>query len=511
MAPDPDKALNAIRRLAANKVCPNCGHEERMGFKDVCMKYKIFICSDCKSAHQAYSHRCKVRRRPPSTSQPRHAPKPHLRSSQSVTMSNWTMAEVEVLKHENGGGNAINMAKMFARFPEGAKRPTKGCHPDDLKAFINEAYNDLRWYDENGQVKGEPTPPPAARTVTMQAPSVKPSPSNGAAPPPVTASKSAPVQDLFGDFDAAPAPASNGWTSFESSPAPAASWTSFSAAPAPAPAAGFGADFGAFTASPAPAPPASFGDFAAAPPAPTPPQAAAMGGALLTPSPTPAAATQPGANFFADMEKPTNGTNGSAAKNGIANGGSTPLSSGAGNGMMGMPAGAMMPPSMGMGGGMRPMGGGMPGGGMGGGMGMASPMGAGMAGGMMPAGAAMPPMAAMGGAPMRPMGGMGGMPPMGGGMQQMQMGMQNMSMRPMGGMGMPGGGMGGGMGMGMGGAMGMPGGGMGGGMGMGGGAMGMASPSTPAAKPAAPPGGAVLQPTMVNPSKSKGEIMNLFG
>ncbi len=65
--------------------------------------------------------------------------------------------------------------------------------------------------------------------------------------------------------------------------------------------------------------------------------------------------------------------------------------------------------------------------------------------------------------------------------------------------------------MGMGGAMGMPGGGMGGGMGMGGGAMGMASPSTPAAKPAAPPGGAVLQPTMVNPSKSKGEIMNLFG
>ena len=37
-----------------------------MGFKDVCMKFKIFLCSDCKSAHQAFSHRCKVRvrRRP---------------------------------------------------------------------------------------------------------------------------------------------------------------------------------------------------------------------------------------------------------------------------------------------------------------------------------------------------------------------------------------------------------------------------------------------------------------
>ena len=44
------------------------------------MKFKIFICSDCKSCHQAFSHRCK-----------------------SVTMSNWSMAEVDVLRHENGG------------------------------------------------------------------------------------------------------------------------------------------------------------------------------------------------------------------------------------------------------------------------------------------------------------------------------------------------------------------------------------------------------------------------
>ena len=55
------KYLNALRRQAENKVCATCPYEDRMGFKDVCMKFKIFICSDCKSAHQAFSHRCKVR------------------------------------------------------------------------------------------------------------------------------------------------------------------------------------------------------------------------------------------------------------------------------------------------------------------------------------------------------------------------------------------------------------------------------------------------------------------
>ena len=53
--------LNKLRRLPDNKRCATCTHEERMGFKDVCMKFKIFICSDCKSAHQSFSHRCKVR------------------------------------------------------------------------------------------------------------------------------------------------------------------------------------------------------------------------------------------------------------------------------------------------------------------------------------------------------------------------------------------------------------------------------------------------------------------
>ena len=54
------KHLNQLRRQPENKCCATCTHEDRMGFKDVCMKFKIFICSDCKSAHQSFSHRCKV-------------------------------------------------------------------------------------------------------------------------------------------------------------------------------------------------------------------------------------------------------------------------------------------------------------------------------------------------------------------------------------------------------------------------------------------------------------------
>ena len=55
------KYLNQLRRQPENKKCATCPYEDKMGFKDVCMKFKIFICGDCKSAHQAFSHRCKVR------------------------------------------------------------------------------------------------------------------------------------------------------------------------------------------------------------------------------------------------------------------------------------------------------------------------------------------------------------------------------------------------------------------------------------------------------------------
>ena len=88
---------------------------------------------------------------------------------------------------EHGGGIAVNRATIFARLPEGAKRPMKGCHPDDMKAFIQEAYNDLRWFDANGQA---PTAAPEVqRTATMQPPTRTPSQPSA---PPVVHAKSAP-------------------------------------------------------------------------------------------------------------------------------------------------------------------------------------------------------------------------------------------------------------------------------------------------------------------------------
>ncbi|KOO29152.1 rev interacting-like protein, partial [Chrysochromulina tobinii] len=108
------KYLNNLRKLAANKSCATCTYEDKMGFKDVCMKFKIFICSDCKSAHQAFSHRCK-----------------------SITMSNWTHAEVMELDASTNGGNEIHNATYLARMPPGYKRPMKGCHPNAHMKYLN--------------------------------------------------------------------------------------------------------------------------------------------------------------------------------------------------------------------------------------------------------------------------------------------------------------------------------------------------------------------------------------
>jgi hypothetical protein len=49
-----------IRRLPHNKACVNCGAEATLGHGDVCVKFLTFVCHTCKSAHQSFSHRCKV-------------------------------------------------------------------------------------------------------------------------------------------------------------------------------------------------------------------------------------------------------------------------------------------------------------------------------------------------------------------------------------------------------------------------------------------------------------------
>lgn len=77
-----ESILKALRKLDANKSCPNCGHFNDFGYGNVCVKFKTFVCDLCKTSHQAVSHRVK-----------------------SLTMSTWTLDEVNELADENGGGN----------------------------------------------------------------------------------------------------------------------------------------------------------------------------------------------------------------------------------------------------------------------------------------------------------------------------------------------------------------------------------------------------------------------
>mmetsp|Transcript_34156 Transcript_34156/g.54706 ORF Transcript_34156/g.54706 Transcript_34156/m.54706 type:complete len:420 (+) Transcript_34156:102-1361(+) len=132
MPSEAEQLLGKLRKLAANKECVNCKEVSRLGFGAVCVKFNTFVCNYCKSSHQAFSHRVK-----------------------SVTMSTWTIEEVEALRKRNGGGNEVARAKWFARFtPEDEERlqPKKGDKIDKYKQLVAMVYEDQRWYDANATV-----------------------------------------------------------------------------------------------------------------------------------------------------------------------------------------------------------------------------------------------------------------------------------------------------------------------------------------------------------------------
>lgn len=126
----PEKDLNRLRRLPENRVCPNCFKEESLGFTAVCMTYKTFICGDCKSAHQSFSHRTK-----------------------SVSFSNWTAEEVKSLDEKHGGGNRMALATYLLYVPEG-ERPGKDATLDAYKRFIERAYIQKLFIGESVPVSG---------------------------------------------------------------------------------------------------------------------------------------------------------------------------------------------------------------------------------------------------------------------------------------------------------------------------------------------------------------------
>lgn len=129
------KLLNKLRRLPENKNCAACREvcENPMGFPSVCVKFKTFVCSKCKSSHQSFSHRVK-----------------------HYSMSTFTLAEVEGFKDENGGGNAYARRTYFSKLREESSAwPCDGDTLDIYKDFIKKAYIDLHWMKSGGSPKKE--------------------------------------------------------------------------------------------------------------------------------------------------------------------------------------------------------------------------------------------------------------------------------------------------------------------------------------------------------------------
>eukprot|EP00411_Alexandrium_monilatum_P073222 CAMPEP_0175556290 /NCGR_PEP_ID=MMETSP0096-20121207/34792_1 /TAXON_ID=311494 /ORGANISM="Alexandrium monilatum, Strain CCMP3105" /LENGTH=425 /DNA_ID=CAMNT_0016859421 /DNA_START=50 /DNA_END=1327 /DNA_ORIENTATION=- len=98
--------------------------EERLGFMAICLRYRTFVCSNCKSAHQSFSHRCK-----------------------DAAQSAWQMAEVRELDEQKGGGNRAALGRWLANVPDG-ERPTEGSPLEAYKRFVDQAYIQGRWADE---------------------------------------------------------------------------------------------------------------------------------------------------------------------------------------------------------------------------------------------------------------------------------------------------------------------------------------------------------------------------
>ncbi|CAH0514326.1 unnamed protein product [Peronospora belbahrii] len=188
MTAEAEAAVNALKKLEANKTCVNCGNYNRFGHQHICEKVRTFVCSNCKSAHQSYSMRVK-----------------------SVSMSNWTMDEVDALREENGGGNAVAARVWYGRWDESQMRkPTKDDALDYYKRCIDRVYNDKAFYDENGFSSGAISSTSSSKKgsewLMMPAPVINLLDFDI---PPQTSKThddfGSPCNDEWGDFEAAPA------------------------------------------------------------------------------------------------------------------------------------------------------------------------------------------------------------------------------------------------------------------------------------------------------------------
>lgn len=122
--PSPEEYIRRLSRAPGNTVCPNCGEEKQFGFGTICIKFNTFVCNECKSSHQAISHRCK-----------------------SISMSTWTMDEVHAL--ERGGNDMCRRTWLASAPPLGQQgRPVKGMPIEVFKKFIIDAYENRMYFAE---------------------------------------------------------------------------------------------------------------------------------------------------------------------------------------------------------------------------------------------------------------------------------------------------------------------------------------------------------------------------
>ena len=117
--------VKKLARLPSNTCCANCGTSKKCGYSNICIKYFTFVCNNCKSSHQAISHRCK-----------------------SLTMSSWTDQEVAELQMK--GNDYARRTWLKNAPPIGTNgRPKEGDHVDVFKRFVVDVYERKRYYGED--------------------------------------------------------------------------------------------------------------------------------------------------------------------------------------------------------------------------------------------------------------------------------------------------------------------------------------------------------------------------
>mmetsp|Transcript_33939 Transcript_33939/g.39332 ORF Transcript_33939/g.39332 Transcript_33939/m.39332 type:complete len:433 (+) Transcript_33939:172-1470(+) len=121
-----EAAVKKLAKLPQNVICPNCGTSKKFGFGTVCIKFLTFVCNECKSSHQAISHRCK-----------------------SLTMSAWTQGEALAL--QKAGNDIARQTWLASAPPIGTMgRPKPGDSLNVYKSFVVDVYERKKYWDAEG-------------------------------------------------------------------------------------------------------------------------------------------------------------------------------------------------------------------------------------------------------------------------------------------------------------------------------------------------------------------------